>query len=410
MKPKDNTNTSLSSTAIRGIVRKETPAEAKKPVPVVTGRKKTIDETGRELKYKSRSTVYSVTIAVVYITLILIASAFLSFFILSVGNDIFALVKTERTVEIDLGKYPTVIDVSNELADKGIIRYPWVFRLYARRKLDDGQEFIPGTYTVSSKQNYDSLINTFLAQTGERRIATIMIPEGYTVDEIIDLFISEGIGTKEGFVDAIENGQYDYEFIKRLDSQPKNPYRRYRLEGYLFPDTYYFYTDWSEEQVINKLLDNFDTKMAKEYYTFIDNSGYTLDQYLMIASLIQDEAYFTSDMELVSSVIHNRLKNQKAYPKLECDSTVLYALGTHKADITAADLAYDNPYNTYVYDGLMPGPICNPGWSAIYTAMNPAESDYYYFVSRMNGEMLYAKTLAEHNKNVATVRAEQKKN
>ena len=387
--------------------------KTKKPVKAAAEKKanprksKPTDETGRELKVKSHSAIYSITIAVMYITIILIISAALSFFILSVGNDVFALKKTERTAEIDLGAYPTVIDVSNELKEKGIIKYPGIFRLYARLKLDEGETFIPGTYVASSQQNYDSLIKMFLAQTGERRIVTIMIPEGYTVDEIIDLFLSEGIGTREGFVDAIENGEYDYDFIKRLDSTPKDPNRRYRLEGYLFPDTYYFYSDWDETQIINKMLDAFDSKMTREYYEFIDRSGFTLDQYLRIASIIQHEAYYNSDMEYVSSVIMNRLKHPATYPKLECDSTVLYALGVHKADITQQDLNYDNPYNTYVYDGLPPGPICNPGWSAIYTAFNPAESNYYYFVSRSNGDMLYAETLAEHNKNVASVRAEK---
>ena len=369
-------------------------------------KKKPIDETGRELKYKSHSVIYSVTIAVIYITLIILTSVAASFFILSVGNDVFALQKTERTAEINLGMYPTILDVSNELADKGIIRYPAIFRLYARLKLDEGENFIPGTYTASSQQNYDSLINMFLAQTGERRIVTIMIPEGYTVDEIIDLFLSEGIGTREGFVDAIENGKYDYEFIRRLDALPKDKNRRYRLEGYLFPDTYYFYSDWEEEQIINKLLDNFDTKLTAEFYTFLDKAELTLDDYMKIASIIQKEAYFNSDMELVSSVIHNRLKDLSTYPKLECDSTVLYAIREHKADITQKDLEFDDPYNTYVYDGLMPGPICNPGWSAIYTSFNPADTDYYYFVSRKGGEMLSGRTLAEHRSNVAKVREE----
>ena len=387
-------------------------AEIKKTnndVPVTrTGKKKPIDETGRELKVKGHSAIYSVTIAVIYITLVLIASAVLSYFILSIGNDVFALKKTERTAEIDLGASPTVIDVSNELYEKGIIRYPTIFRLYARLKLDDGEVFIPGTYTASSLQNYDSLIKMFLEQTPERHIVTITIPEGYTVDEIIDLFISEEIGTREGFVDAIQNGEYNYEFIKRLDAKPADPNRKYRLEGYLFPDTYYFYSDWEETQIVNKLLAAFDSKMSSEMYRFVDASGFTLDDYITIASIIQREAYFNSDMENVSSVIHNRLKNSGKYPKLECDSTVLYAMGTHKTDITDEDLHYDNPYNTYVYDGLPPGAICNPGWASIFTAMYPAETDFYYFVSRSNGEMLYGRTLSEHQKNVATVRSENK--
>ena len=380
--------------------------EKKKP----RNKKKRLDETGREVKYKSHSAIYSITIAVIYITLILLVSFIASFFILSVGNDVFALQKKERSAEIDLGMYPTILDVSNELADKGIIRYPAIFRLYARLKLDDGENFIPGTYTASSTQNYDSLINMFLAQSGERRIVTIMIPEGYTVDEIIDLFLSEGIGTRDGFVDAIENGQYDYEFIRRLDSLPKDKNRRYRLEGYLFPDTYYFYSDWEETQIINKILDNFDTKLTAEFYDFIDKSDMTLDDYVKIASIIQKEAYYTTDMELVSSVIHNRLSDKSEYPKLECDSTVLYALREHKVDITQKDLELDDPYNTYVYDGLMPGAICNPGWSAIFTSFNPASTDYYFFVSRSNGEILYGRTLAEHRANVAKVREENSKN
>ncbi|MBO4423492.1 MAG: endolytic transglycosylase MltG [Clostridia bacterium] len=400
MKETDNKKKNIPPSDPADVKSGAAPARKKKPT----------DETGRTLKYKGHSAVYSVTISVVYITLILIASAALSFFILSVGNDVFALQKTERTAEVNLGMYPTVIDVSKELGDKGIIRYPAIFRLYARLKLDDGENFIPGTYTVSSQQNYDSLIKTFLSQTGERRIVSIMIPEGYTVDEIIDLFISEGIGTREGFVEAIEYGEYDYQFIKLLDSKPRDPNRRYRLEGYLFPDTYYFYSDWEETQIVNKLLAGFDAKLTKQYYEFLKKSPYSLDDYIKVASIIQKEAYFNADMGLVSSVIHNRLADMSTYPKLECDSTVLYALGVHKTDITQADLNYDDPYNTYVYDGLPPGPICNPGWSAIYTAINPEQSEYYYFVSRSSGEMLYGKTLAEHKKNVQTVRDENKKN
>lgn len=375
-----------------------------------SGKKKPTDETGRVLKVKGRSAIYSITIAVMYITLVLIASAVLSYFILSIGNDVFALKKGDVTAEIDLGANPTVIDVSNQLAEKGIIRYPAIFRLYTRLKLHDGEVFIPGTYTASSKQNYDSLIKTFLAQTGERRVVTITIPEGYTVEEIIDIFISEDIGTREGFIDAIQNGEYDYEFIKRLDSLPPDPARRYRLEGYLFPDTYYFYSDWEETQIINKLLAAFDSKVSQDIYKYVDASGMSFDDYIKIASIIQREAYFNTDMENVSSVIHNRLKNASKYPKLECDSTVLYAMNVHKTDITDEDLHFDNPYNTYVYDGLTPGAICNPGWSAIYTAINPADTEYYYFVSRKSGEMLYGKTLAEHQKNVAQVRAENKSN
>ena len=170
-------------------VKKKEPEKEKKRLSVFKERKIKTSETGEELKYKSHKAIYSVTLATIYIVLIVIASVIASYFIISIGNDVFALKKDERSAEIELGMYPTVIDVTNALAENGIIRYPGIFKMYARLKLDEGDVFIPGTYTVSSTQNYSSLINTFLEQTGERRIVTITIPEGYTIDEIINLFL-----------------------------------------------------------------------------------------------------------------------------------------------------------------------------------------------------------------------------
>lgn len=380
----------------------------KKKISIFKKRKAKTNETGERLEYKSHKAIYSVTIASVYIVLVIIASLIASYFVISIGNDVFALKKTERTAEIDLGLYPTVIDIADALAENGIIRYPEIFKIYARYKFRNSDEgFIPGTYTVSSTQNYNSLLNTFLEQEGERRIVKITIPEGFTVDEVINIFLKENIGTREGFADAIENGEYDYDFIKLLDQTDISKDRRYKLEGYIFPDTYFFYSDWSEKQIINKLLAGFDAKFTKEYYDFVAKSGRSLDDYIKIASIIQREAYYNADFELVSSVIHNRLNNPGKFPKLECDSTILYALKIRKTDITQEDLHLDDPYNTYVYDGLPPGPICNPGWDAIFTALTPAESEYYYFVSKSDGEILYGKTLAEHNANVAEVREEK---
>ncbi len=390
--------------------QKEKETEKKKrKITVFKKRKIKTSETGERLEYKSHKTIYSVTIASVYIVLVIIASVIAAFFVISIGNDVFALSKDERTATVDLGMYPTILDVSDALAENGIIRYPSIFKLYARLKFKDGDAaFIPGTYTVSSKQNYNSLINTFLEQTGERRIVKITIPEGYTVDEVINIFLKENIGTREGFADAIENGEYDYRFIELLEQTEISKDRRYKLEGYIFPDTYFFYSDWSEEQIINKLLAGFDAKFTDEYYDFVKKSGRSLDDYIKIASIIQREAYYNADFELVSSVIHNRLNNPIKYPKLECDSTILYALKVRKTDITQEDLNLDDPYNTYVYDGLPPGPICNPGWDAIFTALTPAEdTGYYYFVSKPDGEILYGKTLAEHNANVAEAREDK---
>lgn len=366
------------------------------------------DEEGREIKVTTKNPIFSVTIAVLYIVLILIASTALSAFLISAANDVFGFVKDEGEVTVTLDMYSTVIDVSDTLEEAGVINYPWLFRMYTRLKLDEGQDFVPGEYTIAKNANYDSLISTFLAVNTVREEVSITIPEGYTTDEIIDLFLANDMGTRDGFVDAIQNGQYDYEFVKRLDENPLPDGRRYRLEGYLFPDTYYFYKDWDEESIINKLLAGFEARFRDEYYAYIDQSGLTLDEYITIASMIQREAYFNTDMEKISSVFHNRLNNPSVYPRLESDATVIYAIGRHISDLTAEDLRFPSPYNTYVSDGLPPSAICNPGSDAIYTAIRPADTDYYFFVSRSNGETLFAKTRREHEENVEEVRREER--
>lgn len=371
-----------------------------------TGKKVKTDELGRPIVTKSVSTMYSVTMAVVYIVFVLIASGVCSYFAITIANDVFAFQKTEVTAEISLGEYVTISELAEKLGDEGIVKYPTIFKYYARLRQDSG-EFQPGKYTVTSDLNYDSLLAFFKKQTGERVIVTLTIPEGFTIDEIIDLFISKGMGTEEGFVDAIQNGDFsDYKFVKMLDEQGVSKDRKYRLEGYLFPDTYEFYQDWSETRIIRTLLDGFEAKFDDAYYDAIAQSGMTVDEYIILASMIESEAKYSTDFEIVSSVFHNRLNNKGKFPYLESDATIQYVFESHKNEITPDDLKIDTPYNTYLYEGLPPGPICNPGSTAILTAIQPGKSDYYYFVSRSNGEMLYATTKSEHNKNIAEIEAE----
>ena len=365
------------------------------------------DELGREIVTKSVSTMYSVTMAVVYIVFVLIASGVCSYFAITIANDLFAFEKAEVTAEISLGEFVTVSELADILGDEGIIKYPTVFKYYARLKQEPG-DFQPGKYTVSSNLNYDSLLAFFKRQSNERVILTLTIPEGFTVDEIIDLFVSNGMGTEEGFVDAIQNGDYsDYKFIQLLEKQEISKDRKYRLEGYLFPDTYEFYQDWSESRIIRTLLDGFDAKFDDAYYDAIEQSDMTLDEYIILASMIESEAKYSTDFEIVSSVFHNRLNSNGKFPYLESDATIQYVFETHKNEITPDDLKIDTPYNTYLYEGLPPGAICNPGSTAILTAIQPGKSNYYYFVSRSNGEMLYASTKSEHNKNIAEIKAER---
>ncbi len=366
------------------------------------------DDCGNRIVKKSASSLSSVIKGIIYIILVLIASVILSYFAITIANDVFAFQKADVKTEVVIDNYRTIDDIADILYENDIIIYPSVFKMYAQLKNDDGK-FLAGKYSVDTTMNYDTLLALFKKQKNVREIVTLTIPEGFTTDEIIDLFLSEGMGTRDGFEEAIEHGDFsEFEFVKRLENSSLKSGRKYRLDGYLFPDTYEFYKDWDEERILYTLLDNFNNKFPADYYEVIDGLDLTVDEYITLASIIQSEAKYTYDMDIVSRVFHNRLDNPSTYPKLESDATIQYALDSHKNTVTPDDLKIDSPYNTYMYAGLPPGAICNPGANAIYAALQPSVDEeamkYYYFVSRINGEILYAKTQSEHNKNIEEIK------
>lgn len=340
----------------------------------------------------------SVLKAVIYIVSVLVVSAFLSYFGITVCNDVFAFVKDSSETVIDIPEYATVGDIAKILKANKIISYPSIFKLYASLRHDSG-EYIAGEYTVTPSMNYDDLLSAFKAPVVERQQVSITIPEGYTVDEIIELFVSKGMGTREGFVAAIEDFEWDYWFVLEADAN-RSPYRKYRLEGYLFPDTYYYFSDSNEVTIISKMLENFAVKFPQELRERCTQLDYTVDEIVTIASMIQMEAMYPSEFPYISAVFHNRLDNpsNETQGYLQSDPTIQYALGGHEI-LTAENLELDSPYNTYKYKGLPPSPICNPDLNAINYALYPEQIDYLYFVAEDSGYHLFASNYQDHINN-----------
>ena len=272
--------------------------------------------------------------------------------------------------------------------------------------------FIPGTYTISPMNNYMQLLLAFQKQYS-RDTVWVTFPEGATVEEMIAILVDEhGIASREEFKKAINEYEYSLDFLENVSSEGKY----YRLEGYLFPDTYQFYTDSSAETIVYKMLSNFEKKLS---YIGDDNCkarleelGMTLDEVVALASMIEKEVKYAVDYDQVSSVFHNRLADKANFPRLDSDATTVYAItmetGARPETLGAAELAFDNPYNTRAKRGLPPGAIANPGYEALYCAFYPAQTKYYYFVADSSGYNLYARTQDGHNKNVAQVRKEAK--
>jgi UPF0755 protein len=255
--------------------------------------------------------------------------------------------------------------------------------------------------------SYEYLYSIFVPRK-EREIVRLTIPEGSTVTDIIKIFTEAGIGTEEGFVDAINNFDYSEHFPFLTDVYAAcTADRKYKLEGYLYPDTYDFYSDSKESQIIYKLLENFDAKFSGEMVNDAKEAGWTMDEIVIIASLVQKEAYHYEDYDQIASVFINRLNNPKTYPKLESDATTVYAIelatGARPEKLGDAELQFNSPYNTRVSSGLPPGAICSPGYEALMCAIYPAKTNYFFFVANKEKFNIFSRTYEEHQKAVAQV-------
>lgn len=203
---------------------------------------------------------------------------------------------------------------------------------------------------------------------------SLLIKEGQTQQDIANKLEQMGVMSSEQFMDACNNATFDYPFLVSL---PKDDQRKSKLEGYLYPDTYFIYENSTPEMIINKLLTRFDELFTPEMIKKASDMGLTIDEVVTIASIIEREVKYAPEKPIVASVVFNRLKQGI---KLQMDATVLYAKGEHSDRTLTEDTKIQSPYNTYYIDGLPIGPICNPSIDTINAVLNPAKTDYLYYV------------------------------
>lgn len=228
--------------------------------------------------------------------------------------------------------------------------------------------------------------------SSQHKTVRLTFPEGSTVAEIAAILEKGGVCTAEDFLDMANDSNLLAEFGFEV-SNPQN--RTFALEGYLFPDTYDFYVGEGSSSAIGRFLRNSQKKYA-ELIDDCNSTGYTLDDIITLASIIQEEVGYVSEMGKVSSVLHNRLASDK-YPKLQCDATVFYLENSVKPYVSEeryTELA--ELYSTYKCEGIPEGPITNPGLEAISAALNPENTPYYFFISDSENVYHYAETYEEH--------------
>lgn len=298
-----------------------------------------------------------------------------------VADDVLSLNRDEMEAEVYVSDPVKLDEVATELAGKGIIRFRRVFILFG--KLTKAESKIdPGVYTLSTRLDYIAMIHSMQEDTGgisERETVTLTIPEGKTLKQTFQSLAEHGVCPYETLLECAANHEFKYDFLEDIPYGDET-----RLEGYLFPDTYEFYTPSEPEEAINRFLENFDAKVTPDMREKAVEMGYSLHEIVTIASLIEMEAGNDTERATIASVIYNRL-NSSYYPYLQIDATIQYALEERKEFLTEKDLAIDSPYNTYKYTGLPPGAIANPGAASIRAALNPESTGYYFYALKKSG-------------------------
>ena len=220
----------------------------------------------------------------------------------------------------------------------------------------------------------------------------ITFPEGLTVTQMALLLEENNVCSSKDFISAVNSFDTTrYKFLEGIDNHKE---RAFLLEGYIFPDTYEFYFNEGAEKALSRFLKNTEEKLTEDMFIQAEKLGYTMDEVLAIASLIQEEADIEKEMGKVSSVFHNRLN--ASYNRLESDVTIHYIEKYVKPYIEGDKNRYNELYNTYKCYGLPAGPICNPGIASIKAALNPEETDYMFFFTDKDMNYYYSKTYKEH--------------
>ena len=304
---------------------------------------------------------------------------------------------TEEVSLCDIGQ------VADALQDAGLIQYKWLFRLFAW-VYDADEKIDQGAYVLNTNMDYMALVRGMRSTGSSAVTVEVSIPEGYNTQQIFQLLSENGVAPVEELEEAAANYEFvDYAF---LDSDLLGDVRR--VEGYLYPDTYQFYVGRSAVAALDSMLSNFNSRVYSngELTPLFEEAaarGYDFSDIITIASLIEEETDGT-DRDKIASVIYNRLERPgETGGLLQIDAALVYAAGRA---ITQEDYTtLDSPYNLYQHTGLPPTAISNPGMSSITAALQPAETDYYYYVLGADGKHVFSETLSEHQQNVAAASA-----
>lgn len=335
-----------------------------------------VRKTTQGMKKKGKSKLSS---SLIYIICVVLASCLLAEIGWLAVNEVCALNKKPVTATVEISEDDNLSAIARKLKSAGIINSKFLFKLYgtfshAAKKID------AGVYELNTDMDYHCLEQSMQRGADSAATVTVTIPEGYTVQQIIDLLAEKNVASAESLTEAAKNHVFeDYSFIDN-----ENLGSISRLEGYLFPDTYEFYAKSEASDALERLLENFKSRLTED----VNLGDSKLKDVITLASIIEKEGIGDiTERKNIASVLFNRLNttNSETYGYLQLDTTIYYALSLEGKDKEDFDKDLDSPYNTYVNPGLPAGPICNPGLDSISAVLDPNNTNYYYFAAGTDG-------------------------
>ena len=305
--------------------------------------------------------------------------------------------KQTQTVEVEIPAGSSVKQISKILEDNKLIRNSKIFNFYIKFKNVAG--FKAGFYQLSPSMDIDQILGE-LADGGKDKsanVAKVVVREGETLTGIAEEVEKSTKYSKEDFMNKVQEQGFIDQLVQKFPRLFKDAQKaqnvRYFLEGYLYPATYDADENKTLQMIIEEMVAKTDSVLSK-YYAKISQGDYNVHEILTMASLLEKEGYKLEDRQKIASVVYNRIKKNMM---LQTDISVLYALGEHKEVVTLKDLEVNSPYNLYKNSGLGPGPFNSPSEEAILAAIDPAQTDYEYFVADIQTkEVYFAKTYEEH--------------
>ena len=298
---------------------------------------------------------------------------------------------SEKDILVEIPNGATLTKVSSILEENKLIKNKVLFKVVSKFK-EDNNGVKAGKYLLSQKYSNSEILDILISGKTYNDGIKVTIPEGSTYKEVIKYLTNKKIGKVEVYEELINNPKEFYDKYKFLDEKDITT-----LEGFLYPDTYYFEKDMSEKDVISAMLKRFSEVYTPELKEKQKKMGLTLQQVINMASIIEKEAVKDVDRPKIAGVFYNRL--EIGMP-LQSDATIQYIFDERKHIVSYSDLKIDSPYNSYLNKGLPPTPIANPGIKSIEAALEPEDNDYLYFVATVDGGNNNSKTYDEHLKYV----------